>query len=458
MKFILSILIFLTTGSFCSQTVVLNDPFVLEPDAAVSDLYDRINASLSFKTASSGISIIFGNKLILNFLNDRRTIKDIGMDSMLNDIQIIQKPDFAALLEMVVSVNNIQNIPWLVGAMKCLSAASANQYQCRNLSKLGKGLDCDTNNTLIGVDLSHLNLTGMIHLESLPPTVRSLDLSFNDLETANLDGLRGKSLKRLNVEHNTRFHINTECFHSHNLNLRELQLSSNQIFPWISDLNEKRVRIQNWLCRVSRHRNVNYLELVIMDGFSMHFTPFHIKMLRVLEGVTNKEIIHDWVWKSWRVDYKRGRGGHPPRYRFDLSGLGLVGEIRLTYLPRSIRKLDLSNNHLSRISLSGEGQNCLEDLNLQNNPNVRVNLTEIDESSLFRHFCRLSISSNQLDIPGVLDSEGIIEYVRNWLSTSKMTKIVVDDVRLRKISIPSSRHYDEQYAFTIFTELLNQIK
>ena len=104
------------------------------------------------------------------------------------------------------------------------------------------------NGNLIGVDLSDLNLIGIINLESLPPTGRSLDLSFNDLDTLNLDGLRGKSVERLNVEHNARCHINTECFTAeseHKLPLKVLQLSTNQIFPWITSFGEKKSRIKS---------------------------------------------------------------------------------------------------------------------------------------------------------------------------------------------------------------------
>ena len=337
MKSLLSFLALQVAVSLCTDTIVRNDPFVIGQNDLVSALYNMISANVSFETASRGISIIFRNKIILNYLDDHRTITDIGMNEALHDIEIILKPDFVAILEMVMNVNNRQQIPWLVGIMSCLSDVSANQQnQCQNLSKFGKGLYCDNNGNLIGMDLSHLNLTGKIHLESLPPTVRSLDLSFNDLETLNLEGLRGKSMERLNVEHNPRCHINTECFHSSDLNIKELQLSSNQIFPWIMDLKMKRERIQNWLCRLSRDRRSNGLELVIMDNDSMHFMPFHIKMLRVLEGVTNKEVIHNAIWKSWRVEYRRGRSGYPPRYRFNLSGMELAGEIRLKYLPRSV--------------------------------------------------------------------------------------------------------------------------
>ena len=367
---------------------------------------------------------------------------------------IIRKPDFAALLEMVTDVQNVQMIPWLIGAMCCLSDASANQ--CQNVSKLGKGLHCDNNGNLIGIDLSHLNLTGNIHLESLPQSVRSLDLSFNDLDHLNLDGLRGKSLERLNVEHNKRCHINTECLcnyrhsntteesghNSNHLAIRDLQLSSNQIFPWILDSAVKLDRIRSGLCR---HQNL----VVIVDGLLV--SSFHIKMRRVLEGVTNKEIIPLYdeftsypvsphSWKSSRIEYTNVHRGHRPRYRFDLSGLGLIGEIRLKYLPRSVSKLDLSNNNLSKISFNGnsEGQDFLEELNLRNNDNLRINLLDIAQSSLFRYFCRLSISSNQLHIQGIVDWNGKIEYVRDWSRLSRMTRVVVDGIKVKKISTLSA--------------------
>ena len=91
-----------------------------------------------------------------------------------------------------------------------ISVLSANR--CQNISQFGRGLVSDQNGNLVDLDLSGLNLIGTIYLRALSQTVRSLDLRFNDLDNLNLSGLRDKSLKKLNVEHNRRCHVNTESF------------------------------------------------------------------------------------------------------------------------------------------------------------------------------------------------------------------------------------------------------
>lgn len=86
----------------------------------------------------------------MNLINDHRTIQDIGITVEANVIQIIEKPVFVALLEMVADIDNIENIPWFNQAMECLSDPSNKQ------SKNEYGY-------LIGIDLSHLDLTGTVH-------------------------------------------------------------------------------------------------------------------------------------------------------------------------------------------------------------------------------------------------------------------------------------------------------
>lgn len=314
---------------------------------------------------------------------------------------------------MIIDLKNVDNIPWLVGAMCCLS--DSYQYPrestkeareqsprnplenpmdrmtlCQNHSRLGSGLEFDTNGTLIGVDISHLNLTGNLHLESLPKSVRSLDLSFNDLNTLNLTGLKGKSLEILNVEHNVRCHINTECIsieswynsnESSHFTIRELQVSSNQIFPWIEDSKTKINRIRSDLCR---HQNL----VVVVDGIPV--SSFHNKMLRVLNGVSNKEVIpfhkeldeypvESHLWDQYQKRCNRcRRREHSSRCELNLSGLGLAGKIDLRYLPRTVRKLDLSNNDLTEMLLADKEHNVLEELDLQNNDNLQLNLSKIE--------------------------------------------------------------------------------
>ena len=444
----------------CLDALVMEDPFTIGMNDTISSLYAMVNNKLSRRN-----SIIFGNTIILELVGDHRTVSDIGMHEGSNHMQFIQKPDFVALLEMVSNIENKKSIPWFGRAMLCLSDSSSNDW-----FESGGGLYYDSNNNLITVDLSHLNLTGALHLASLPPTVRSLDLSFNDLHSLNLEELRGKSVERLNVENNPRCHINTECFQpeqERTLSIKVLQCAFDQIFPWITNLEAKHNRIRNWL---DYHPNV---DLLVVDRVSLslaHFSQFHTKMLRVIEGIANKEVI-PWYqpmmngpiqpdeWEHYRVDYKRGRGGHPARYKFDLSGLGLLGHIQLFHLPRNVRKLDLSNNNLSSISFVGEGQNCLEELDLQNNPKLRIDLTEIERSSVLRCFCRLSISSNQLDIQGQgsfpLRFQEKIEFVQNWLHISPMTRIIVDDIRIRRLATPSPGK--ALSPFTIFVEPVHRI-
>ena len=223
--------------------------FYTHLDNTVTSLYDTVTAKCSAIPSQHHISITFNGVIILNVLSRMHTLKDIGMHEESNDIRIIDKPDFVALLEMVHDISNKESIPWFSCASLCLSDASADH--CQNVSQFGRGLECDDNGVLIAINLSHLNLTGTLHLESLPQSVRSLDLSFNDLESVNVEGLlncnlliRGKSLQRLNVEHNDRCSLNMSIFDHEtprSLSLRVIQMSSNQIAPYTMD------SIANWM-------------------------------------------------------------------------------------------------------------------------------------------------------------------------------------------------------------------
>ena len=389
-----------------SGVIVLDEPFAIYANDTVSSLYRVIGHTVSAVVASQGISVIFKGKIIPNRYNDKHTITDIGMNARLNDVQIIQKPVFVALLEMVSGLGNRENIQWFNYSTRCLSDTSANQ--CQNLTKFGQVL----NGNLIEIDLSHLNLTESLHLASLPQTVRSLDLSFNDLDFLNFDALRDKSVEILNVEQNERCHINTECFNlesEHKLSIKVLQLSSYQIFPWIADPQEKAIRIRNWL------HQTQCLERLIVDNIVMNRRrfnmPLHSRMLNVIRGVTNKEVIPWFIlflkrwsiqsdqWAGYRVNHIRKRDGYPSRYKFDLSGLGLEGEINLGALPPNVIELDLSNNNLSSICLEGQGRFRLRVLNIRRNEFLRIKWKDICISSRARclgRLQRLDVSPNQL--------------------------------------------------------------
>ena len=328
------------------------------------------------------------------------------MNERFNDVQIIQKPVFVALLEMVSGLGNRENIQWFNHSMRCLSDTSANE--CQTLTRFGQVL----NGNLIEMDLSHLNLTGAVHLASLPQTVLSLDLSFNDLGTLNLTALSGKSVEILNVEQNERCYINTECFNlesEHKLSIKVLQLLSYQIFPWITDSKRKAIRIRNWL------HQTHCLERLIVDNIVMNRRRFnmslHSQMLNVIRGVTNKEMIPWFIWFLGRWSIQRDQWaaycvhpirrteGYPSRYKFDLSGLGLEGEINLGALPPNVIELDLSKNNLSSICLQGQGRFRLRVLNIQRNEFLRIKWKDICISSRARclgRLQRLVVSPNQL--------------------------------------------------------------
>ena len=439
----------LITVVSCTEPIVLHDPFEIHHDGTVSALYEMINAKLPSLAVPRGVSIIFGGKVILNLRNDYRTIGDIGMTERLNDIQIIQKPIFAALLEMVHGVTNKQNIPWFNQAMDFLSDPSANDYQ--SPLPIERGLICDENGNLIGIDLSHLNLIGTIHLEALPQTVRSLDLSFNDLDSLNLNELRDKSVERLNVENNPRFQVNTEHFDFEpelNRTARTLYLSSYQIVPSIINWNVKRYRIERWL-----HRQPT-IETVVLDSALTicreGSVPFYVAMVNVIKRVTNKEripwyqhflnswTIHPSSWCDFGVIYHKGNSRSRARLSFDLSGLGLEGHIDLGHTPRNVMRLDLSNNNLSSISFIGKANCNLQELNLQNNDNLRIDLTEIDQSSkscCLYYLKRLMISSNQINRCRMSKRNSVYQ----WLSVNMVKEVVLDEVVLRKDMMYRSR-------------------
>ena len=376
--------------------------------------------------------------------------EDIGFDQTLTfwewtrsarnirtEQSMIPRPEFVLLLEMVSDIENKESIPWFECAMQCLYDSSANDYLIA--SQLGTGLVCDDIGDLIRIDLSDLSLTGTIHLESLPQTVRSLDLSFNDLDTLNLEALRGKGLRRLSVERNDRLRLNMNVFDSdlgRNLSLRTLQLSFNQIFPEIVDSKLKLYKIQKLM---DNHRTLN---VMIVDGVSIPRGALIVRIAfpqgigNVVKGVTNKERI---PWYTYFVRFQhlprrelprfgiysadRRRNRYRGKYELDLSGLGLEGHVDLGHLPRNVIKLDLSNNNLSSISFMGEGKYNLGLLNLWNNDNLRIDLSAIDQSSsrccLFRaHW--LGLSSNQL-------THAQPKYVKEWLRASTLDTLTLDD-------------------------------
>lgn len=352
---------------------------------------------------------------------------------------IDQRLDFVSLLRMVLEVQNKENIPWFRTAMQCLSDSSANQ--CQTASQLGRGLHCDDTGNIVGIDLSHLHLAGTIQLGALPQSVRSLDLSFNDLETLNLDGLRGKSLERLNIENNHQCHFDVAFFGSEssdNLALKILELSSNQIYQKVSDNISKQHLIREWL---NRQR---WLKVIVVDGEiipreSKHYL-FHLRMLRVIAGVTNKESIpwyqafvygdriREEQWAMYRIEVLRGC---PCWFGFDLSGLGLKGHIDLGSLPRTVWKVDISNNNLSSISFRGQSTlNCMQSLSIHKNDNLRTNFAGIDLSQRayrLRHLKYLRVSSNQLVTPkGVSQETAKQSFVRQWVQQTKLKEMVID--------------------------------
>ena len=417
-----------------TTTIVIEEPVVIEPNDTVSVLYQLIGQRVA---ASCEISIVFNGKIIPNLINESCIVTEIGMNETFNHIQIIQKPYSVMLLEMIHDIINKEQISWYKKAMHCISA-----NRCENASDFGTGLRYDDNDNLIVIDLSHLNLTGNIILESLPQSVRALDLSFNDLNTLNLDGLRGKSLEKLNVQHNRRCHIDTESVHD--LPLRKLQVSSNQIFPWIADLQQKEDQIKQWFWDRERRP----LSSVIVDGVkvcSLKPMPLKTKMLEVIEGITNKEripwfqafvdniLIRDSQWIPFGIRYRKSRGVRShSSFKFNLRGLGLKGHVNLGALPWNVVKLDLSDNNLSSVSFDGDGEYYLMDLNLQNNDNLRLDLMQIDPLSnarCLRNLSGLSVSWNQLDM-----NESVrIQRVREWLRASNLDEIVVDDYVMQRL-------------------------
>ena len=399
---------------------------------SISTLYHLLHDRISSIISSGEISIIFQERVILNLNNDHRSLKSIGISATSNSIQIIRKPDVAALLEMISETRNSQNIPWFDRASYCI--VNPFSTECRSVCQLGSGLHCDSEAHLIGIDLCHLDLGGTVHLESLPQTVRSLDISFNDFETLDLDGLAGKSLDRLNVEMNRRCRLHSKLGDprfGHNLPIKVLRISSN---------------------------------LLIIDGVPMlrgDTMPFYFGILNVVQGVTNKERIPWYQYFSdgltissqqlriFGIDYpqvlnKQNFRRSRARCHLNLSGFGLEGHIDLGFLPKNVFELDLSNNNLGSVSFAGNcghkaiwnSQQNLRELNLQQNNNLRIVCSENGQYSTSLSLCRLHtlrISSNQwevLDIPnGVALERSPMNFVRRRLGAFGLREIFVDQQR-----------------------------
>ena len=396
---------------------------LFETRGTVSKLYETVAKSKIIKGCGPrDIAIVFDGAILIN---DHRTITKVGINEVFNEIQLIRKPYFVSLLEMVTEIKNKENIPWIEWAMHCLSDSSAKQPQ--SVLPMGRGLICDENGNLIGIDLSHLNLIGTIHLEALPQTVLSLDLSFNHFEFLNLDGLRGKSLEKLNVESNIRFPVTADCFDAQpdaNRPYRTLVLSSNR--PKFYQLPDTRSKIRQWLQRQQ------IFEVLVLDGIAIQRTeslPFYMAMLNAMRGVTNK---HHILWyqhmrNGWTIPPAKRQNfgitvsrGRRCQLTFDLSRLRLEGYIDLTSLPRNIVRLDLSNNDLSGVSFFGEYglvPTNLKDLNLQNNDKLYIDLQQLNPIT---HLNRLRISSNQLKKQSLI-------CVQKWLDTTRIKRLYLDE-------------------------------
>ena len=419
-----------------NATIDIQEPFVIHLDDTVSNLYQNINARI--KTPYK-ISIIVNNKIILNLVDDHRIVTDIGMHETFKEIHIIEKPDYVALLEMIVDVDGIENIPWFNQAHQCLFESSADQ--CQNVCEFGEGLDCDDNGNVIKINLSHLKLGGTIHLEPMPQSVRVLDVSYNDVNIMNLCGLRGKSLDKLNVEHNIRWHINTECFrsesgsYSDSIEIKEFYMSSIQMFPWITESKDRTNRITNWF-RSQEDFKVNVLFIDRIWMYKREQTELKMKMLQVIEGITNKEVI-PWFrhflnddlienrqFRQFGIRLRPSRGG----FVFDLRGLGLEGHIDLGLLPQNVVELDLSDNNVQSISFVGEGPYGLMALNIQNNNHLRINLNQLS-APVWRKLFHLRVSWCQLAKMRRYDD------IKRWkgaLSLSGVLELVIDNRWLRR--------------------------
>ena len=421
-----------------NATTDMQEPLVIHLDDTVSSLYQGINARIN---APHEISIICNDKIILNLPGDHRIVTDIGINETFKEIHIMEKPDFARLLEMVVDVDDIENIRWLNQAHECLFDSSADH--CQNVCEFGKGLDCDGNGNLIRISLYNLNLSGTIHLEPMPQTVRALDISYNDLHEINLCGLRGKSLDRLNVEHNKRWCIHTESFRSglgrtsDSIEIREFRMSSNQMFPWITDSKGNRDRIRNWF-RGQEDLKVNDLIIDRIRVFNRQQTELKMKMLQCIEGITNKqvipwfqhfvddEVVQNRQFRPFGIRLLPNRGG----FAFDLKGLGLEGHIDLGLLPSNVVKLDLSYNNLGRISFARERIRTyhLMELNIQNNHHLRINLMQLSQPC-WRELFHLRVSWYQLEMKR--------HDIQRWKRASEWTgvlELVIDNNMVRRSS------------------------
>ena len=121
----------------------------------------------------------------------------IGITDKSDEIQIIPKPDFAALLKVISDIRNKENILQFDRASYRTSDASS--FKCHRVSQFGRALDRNANGSLVDMDSSDLDLTGTIRLESVPQRAHSMNISFKDFETLDHDGL-GSKLDKLNVE------------------------------------------------------------------------------------------------------------------------------------------------------------------------------------------------------------------------------------------------------------------
>ena len=387
--------------------------FHVQPSDPISVLYAAVFANCRHIQSPNSLSIIYNGKIVINVFSVHYTVTTIGMNDNYNEIQVIRKPDFVALSEFISEIRNIANIPWLNHVLQCFSDPMSSS--CRTVSHFGIGLLGDDNGHLIGINLSHLKLSGALHFESLPQSVRSLDVSFNDLDTLDLDGLRGKSVEKLNVEHNDRCRINDFGWNRRfggTFPVQILQISSNQMFWWNAGPISLRNCIRDWL------RRQEILEEVIVDGVSIsrqQSVPLmYTRMLKVIEGVTNKKVIpwyqifneelirptFEHKWEELGIDYHR-RKNTRGRYKFNLRGLGIKGRIDLGALPENALVVDLSNNNISSICFDtqrNESKPRLKELHVQNNDHLVIDLAKIDLSSpsccLYKAH-QFTVSSNQ---------------------------------------------------------------
>lgn len=436
-------------------------------DSTVRALYDVVKTihcpDIRCMEEPKGISIIFQDRILLSSDWKLIEIGFCGEMGVSNHIQVIPKPAFVSLLEMVSGITNKWQIPWYPMATHYLSDPRALQ-----------------NDPLIWdcFNLSHFGLKGTVNLDAVPQSVIALDLSYNDLHTIKWSGDIGpRHLKSLNIQNNKRLRVDFTQM----LWLNHFQCSSVQLrMPGVDHTILSKQQITQWaLNQLQLHQQRTSLQSLTVDHFKFSRKPRAVSENGETNTRTSNEptsqypavaqpeigVMADPVFqslvemmKSVQINYQNTGGwlqfvAHCARSgnckvtdlcrfyssRFKCNGQGdlvrmvfdgchLSGHVHLAAIPQTVKVLHLRQHNITNIGewkdLRGKS---LRYLDVFRNPNLILDLSQLEEGGDPLPLKSLIVSAVQIQKFFKIKSKMISrqDIIREWVMQSMLDSLVV---------------------------------